>query len=268
MGADHERGRESERIRAEAMSDTELEEQDAGFEGAPDEVQTDEPDITEADTLEQEESDDQETEPDAGADTEPEARVLSEAEIEKRYKKLDSEAKRHTSAVSKILEEDALELVECPLCEPELLGFLRMESLDHPRDEIHAAMINVLKKPAQVEYKPAPHSHTCESCDGLGQVLSGSRVAGKERIACPTCNGNGHVQQGTGAANGRTITPTSEYVPSGLPFEPLEEERDSFGSPRYLIDGRENPNYQKMIQYKDPSIEDDYLAVMRGELRV
>jgi len=266
VGADHERGSEIERIRAEAMSDTELEEQDAGFEGAPDEVQTDEPDIGEDDEVKPVLDDDFPETPEPDQDGEPESRSLSEAEIEKRYKALESEQKRHTNAVSKIMGDEAVELIVCPLCEPEMQGFLRMESLDHPRDEIHEAMIGVLKKPAQVEYQLAPHAVTCISCDGLGQVLSGSRVPGKERIVCPTCSGNGYNQSGASTSNGHTIAPTSEYVPSGLPFEPLEDERDEFGSPRYLDDGRENPNYGRTMRHKDPSIENEYLLRLSGQL--
>ena len=266
VGADHGRSGKRDWIGEEEVTDTELE-QDAGLEGAPDDTpEADEPEITEEDALEQEEDDAQPAEPDPDSEQEPEARGLSEAEIEKQYKQLESEQKRHTNAVSKIMGDAAIDLIVCPLCEPELQGFLRMESLDHPRDEIHEAMIGVLKKPQQVEYQLAPHAVTCVSCDGLGQVLSGSRVPGKERIVCPTCSGNGYNQSGASTSNGHTINPTSEYVPSGLPFEPLEDERDEFGSPRYLDDGRENPNYGKTMRYKDSSIENEYLLRLSGQL--
>lgn len=246
------------------MSDTEIEEQESETEDAPDESQPDEPEITEEDAAEEEESPGEFVDTGVDPEAEPEARGLTEAEIEKRYKALEREQTRHTANVSKIMGDEAVELIVCPLCEPELGGFLRMESLDHPRDEMHEAMIGVLKKPPQVEYKPAPHAVECIDCDGLGQVLSGSRVAGKERIVCPTCSGAGYKTAGGSQGNGAGIQPTSEYVPSGLPYEPLEEERDEFGSPAVLPDGRENPNYGKTMRHKDPTIENDYLTRLSG----
>lgn len=246
------------------MSDTQIEEQESELEGEQDDSQPDEPEITEEDAAEEEESPGEFIDTGADPEVEPEARGLTEADIEKRYKALEREQKRHTSAIEKIMEEEALELVVCPLCEPELGGFLRMESLEQPRDEMHGAMIEVLKKPPQVDYKPAPHAVACIDCDGLGKVLSGSLVPGNEKIVCPTCKGAGYVVAGGSTASTTTISPTSEYVPSGLPHEPLVEERDEFGSPATLPDGRDNPNYGKTMRHKDPAIEDDYLKALSG----
>lgn len=246
------------------MSDTEIEEQESGLEGEQDDSQPDEPEITEEDAAEEEDSPGEFVDTGADPEPEPEARGLTEAEIEKQYKALEREQTRHTANVSKIMGDEAVELIVCPLCEPELGGFLRMESLDHPRDEMHEAMIGVLKKPPQVEYRNAPHAVTCIDCDGLGKVLSGSRVAGQELIVCPICKGSGYRVAGESEARGLGITPASEYVPSGLPHEPLEEERDEFGSPAVLPDGRENPNYGKTMRHKDPTIENDYLTRLSG----
>jgi uncharacterized protein YbaR (Trm112 family) len=246
------------------MSETQIEKPDVSIEGTDDDTGNDDDAITEEQAAESEEGDDQGEFIDGQPATAPAARGLSEAEIEKRYKALEREQARHTTNVTKIMGDDADELIVCPLCEPELGGFLRIESFDHPRDETHEAMINVLKKPAQVTYREAPHSVQCHDCDGLGKVLSGSRVAQNELIACPTCKGAGNLVQGGSTEGGLVVPAGSEYVPSGLTHEPLDEERDEFGSPALLPDGRENPNYGKTMRHKDPTIENDYLTRLSG----
>jgi rubrerythrin len=246
------------------VTDTELEEQESGLEGEQDDSQPGEPEITEEDAAEQEESPGEFVDTAADPEPEPEGRGLSEQEIEKQYKALEKEQNRHTSNVTRIMGDEAVELIVCPLCEPELGGFLRMESLDHPRDEMHEAMIGVLKKPPQVAYLNAPHAATCADCDGLGNVLSGSRVAGQEKITCPSCKGMGYRVASGADDDSRPIYPSTPYVPSGLPHEPLVEERDEFGSPATLPDGRDNPNYGKTMRHKDPSIENDYLTRLSG----
>jgi rubrerythrin len=248
------------------MSETLTEEPEITFEGSDDAGEPGDQPITEEDAAEQaDDGDDFDPEP-AEPESEPESRGLSEQEIEQRYKALEREQKRHTAAIAKVLGDEAPELIVCPLCEPELQGFLRMESFDHPRDEIHEAMIGVLKRPSQVEYRPAPHAVTCIDCDGLGEVLSGSHVAGKERIVCPTCNGQGFVTAGGSTANGSTGTTAIDFAPPSLDRAANEELRDDFGSPETLPDGRSNPNYGKTMKYKDPTIEDDYLKRLAGAL--
>jgi hypothetical protein len=246
------------------MSTTELDQTGDDIEEAQDDSQPGEPPITEEDANEGEEGAGAGEFIDAAPDEAPAARGLTEQEIEKQYRALEKEQTRHAGAITRIMGDEAPELVACPFCEPELGGYLRMESLEHPRDEMHEAMIAVLKKPAQVSYREAPHSVQCHDCDGLGKVLSGSRVPGNETIACPTCSGAGNLVKGGTPSPVGTIYPTSEYVPSGLLHEPLEEERDEFGSPALLPDGRDNPNYGKTMRHKDPTIENDYLTRLSG----
>jgi hypothetical protein len=246
------------------MSETQIEQLDGeSFDDQPGEPDG-EPPITEEDALEGDQEAGNGEFIDQAAALPEAPRGLTEAEIEKLYRELTKEQKRHDSALTRIFGDDVSELVTCPFCEPELAGYLRVESLDHPRDEMHEAMIAVLKKPAQVNYKEAPNSVECHDCDGLGKVLSGSRVPGKELIACATCSGAGNLVQGGSQQNGLAIPPGSEYVPSGLEHEPLEEERDEFGSPAYLPNGQENPNYGKTMRHKDPAIERDYLERLSG----
>ena len=114
--------------------------------------------------------------------------------------------------------------------------------------------MEVLKTPSAPEYKEAPNVRQCGTCAGWGSVLSGSRVAGKERVMCPTCKGNGF--QGEVQASNPPLPVNGEVV-----FEPaadavplVSEDNDIWGSPKILDDGQENPNYGKMPQYKNPSL--------------
>ena len=203
-------------------------------------------------------------EPETPAEDRPPASSLSEQEIEERYRKLELESKRHTKRISEIMGDDAPDLIVCPFCEPEMQGFLRMESLDQPRDDIHAAMTEVLRKPAQVAYREAPHARGCNACDGLGNVLSGSRVPGNEVITCPTCQGRGYLAEATTITNGMHTDPAAVVPALVGPSGAVIEDTDVFGSPRLLADGMENPNYGKTLQYKDPQIESEYLRRLTG----
>src|SRR5207302_1099497 len=60
-----------------------------------------------------------------------------------------------------------------------------------PVNELQARLLEVLKTPSAPEYRDAPNVRQCGTCGGWGQVLSGSHVAGKDRVLCPTCKGNG-----------------------------------------------------------------------------
>lgn len=179
---------------------------------------------------------------------------MSEKEREQQQKKLDAEAKRHTERVAALLGDDAVDAILCPFCDPQLQGFLWPESLDHPRDEIHARMIEVLREPAKVEYLPDPNVERCSTCDGYGKTDTKSRVPGKDTKICDRCKGAGYFPPPGFGANGVVnIGEAQELVPAGH-HEQVIEDADAWGSPRLMLDGQENPNYGKMPQYKNPDL--------------
>ena len=179
---------------------------------------------------------------------------MSERELEEVQKKLERSATTWRNRVSELLGEAAQMLVPCELCDPNIPGFHWPSDVEQPRDETHAHLLDVLRNPAAPEYQQARHVRRCADCDGWGVVLSGSRMAGMERVTCPTCKGNGF--QGDAAP---TVVPAFQNGGGEVEFpadsQPLAGgDVDVWGSPRTLDDGQENPNYGKMPQYKNPSL--------------
>ena len=179
---------------------------------------------------------------------------LTEKQIEEMFKKLERSATTWRNRVSELLGEEALMLVPCELCEPMIPGFHWPIGVQTARDDQHAHLLEVLKNPAAPEYADSRVVRRCADCDGWGQVLSGSRVAGKERVVCSTCKGLGY--QGPPQEAGIQQAPSNgggvEYPSDTQPL--TVEDRDAWGSPRLLDDGQENPNYGRAPSYKNPSL--------------
>lgn len=124
--------------------------------------------------------------------------------------KLEKENERHDARVREIMGEDAQYLVNCPLCGDVSTGFLMVgeqgiigeDKLNELRDLLGIASAKQLKQ--------HPTVHTCETCDGLGRVATGSKVTGYDSIDCPECVGKGWTGQSTlapsAAANGAQDT--------------------------------------------------------------
>jgi len=179
---------------------------------------------------------------------------MTERELEEMNKKLERSATTWRNRVSEVMGEMANYLVPCELCDPAIPGFHFPADVQAPRDDLHAHLLDVLKNPAQPEYQQAQHVRQCSNCGGWGKVKSGSLVAGKELVVCPTCKGQGF--QGDAVT---LTTPSFPAEPANGEVEvefpadaqPLVvEDADVWGSPRLLDDGQENPNYGKMPQYK------------------
>lgn len=193
-------------------------------------------------------------EPAPPAEEPPAPQGLSDKERERQQTALDKEAKRHTARVAELLGDDAADAILCPLCDPQLQGFLYPAALEHPRDDVQARMIQVLLQPHEPEYLDAPHAHRCQDCDGFGVVKSGSRKPGNETVACPTCKALGYVTDPRFAQNGLAPAAESPQLVAVGATEPVIEDQDAWGSPRLLGDGQENPNYGRMPQYKNPNL--------------
>jgi len=183
----------------------------------------------------------------------PETQGLSDEEAERIGRQLDKERTRHSNRVSEIMGEWAQPLETCPLCEPNIPGFIFPPSQVQPRSELHGALLEVLKNPLAPEYETDPTKPACDTCKGLGKILTGSKVPEQIKLMCPTCKGKGWVDR-SGRFVATATAPELEAVPvaSNGQSEPPADV-DAFGSPRLLETGMENPNYGRMPQYKDPA---------------
>jgi hypothetical protein len=195
-----------------------------------------------------------EPEPEPTEPVEPPPPVIDEAAMEKFYKSLGTRTTTFNNWLAGELGEQAEDLSLCPLCADGIMGHIYPPEWVTPTSDLQARLLEVLKTPSAPEYRDAPNVRQCGTCAGWGSVLSGSRVAGKERVLCPTCKGNGF--QGDQA-----LPPTPQGTNGSVEFEvPVDNEplvsadADIWGSPRVLDDGQDNPNYGKMPQYKNPAL--------------
>lgn len=112
----------------------------------------------------------------------------SDKEIEQAIEKLDKEAKRHTSRVSEIMGDDALGLVPCELCEPNIPGF---RWADVPDDDPRHVLVTFLREGGEVTPPDDDEAQRCDRCDGYGVTLTHSRVPGSDTRPCTKCAAKG-----------------------------------------------------------------------------
>ena len=151
----------------------------------PEHVETPEPE-----TPEQEPDEDEDEDETPAPEPEPEPAGLTEKQIEARFSKLDSENQRHAKRIGEILEEDANDLLQCPLCSSFIAGFI----LNAPvADEPRAATLGFLGVENAAELEHAADKGECPECKGSGRVVTGSKVHGYDVLDCATCDGFGYV---------------------------------------------------------------------------
>lgn len=201
--------------------------------------------------------------------------ITAEA-LEEMMTKLANSAKTWRKRVRELLGDNADALVACELCEADIPGFHWPAELVQPESPLHERLLEVLLTEDGPGYQPAPHVHECETCAGLGKVATGSKVGGKTTVFCPECRGTGYFPP---PPRGQAAQPAATEGGEGAPLalvEPLEDlpggqvrevpadgaapvwqdrsKPDPWGSPGYLSDGQENPNWGHMPQYKDPDL--------------
>jgi hypothetical protein len=233
------------------MSDTETETPDAEADEAVSAPVSDE---TEADDAEAAEDDETQQEATDGQESASLERLATPEELEAQRTKLQRSATTWRNRVSDVLGEDAQLLVACELCEPDIPGFHFPADVMRPYDDQHARLIAVLRDQVGPDYPEASDVARCETCAGYGNVRTGSRVAGRETKTCATCVGYGYVPPPSLDRNGPAPAGQSPELVAVGTSPGLQDDADAWGSPRLLPDGRDNPNYGKMPQYKDAAL--------------
>jgi hypothetical protein len=178
--------------------------------GAPDEDGPSDDDATGAD--------DSGDADDADADDSPGAPTPEQADTEARMDQvtrgLDKAQRAYGRAVGKVLEDDAMGLVPCPLCADHFPGLLTPAP---PSAETVQAVRPLIGLPDFSTYRPDTHARACDACGGLGKTLTGSKVPEYATIVCHECAGRGFrsaldAHQTVKAGNGAAAMPAPTHV--------------------------------------------------------
>lgn len=176
----------------------------------------------------------------------------SEEQLESRAREGEKSWNRQKPRIATLYGDDFQHLLECPLCPDFHKGFVDARFAGLVPDEIVRSIQMYLGIQREREYKQGTAYRRCDACEGYGKVQTGSNVPGRETVQCPTCHGLGYEGppvQAPAAHDGMTA-PVLAAVPEGPPED--QADRDNWGEPRILPDGRENPNYGKWPQFKIP----------------
>lgn len=208
-----------------------------------------EPDQPSDDDTAEEEAHEAENEPQERGEP-PEAQGVPPEVWEKRFQRADRAFQAYSRKIGDIFEEDANDLIPFTLSQSAPPGFINKHDAGRVDEQIKAAALDFLGFAREQDYEPDPEARECPTCKGKGKTKTGSHVAGKETRACPRCLGSGAeglgAQQLSETGNGRSTEPFTLAEPSSA----LAADADNWGEPRILPDGRENPNYGKMPQFK------------------
>lgn len=138
---------------------------------------------------------------------------------------LDKAKGQHLRTVRRILGDVAEGLAECEACDG--MG---------------------IAPPGDPAPEPKAHEYfrACETCGALGQVLTGSKVAGNVFRACPNCGGRGYEEalDATGAALAESTQPPAALGSVRAPSEAelatgttaVTETEPRFGRPAWMGD--------------------------------
>jgi len=185
----------------------------------------------------------------AAEDGEPEAAAPApptQKEIDARHNKLDAEAQRHEKRVAEIMGDDFALLIRSPL--DWTPGFLWNPAVAPLPPEIAGATMALLGVESPADYAHDPGRQTCDKCNGLGQLATGSLVQEQATLPCRFCRGYGWTGEGNPeqlpaptpivpqvyATSGAPTTAT--LPPPNQPVQAADRWGRPAGHPHYNID--------------------------------
>jgi hypothetical protein len=170
--------------------------------------------------------------------------AVSEKELERGRKKIETAAATFARKVGEIMGEEANLLEPCPRCAPTgIPGFVFPIALAPVDPDTKRAVLVSVGEEASEVTEPSKWSRRCDACNGIGRVLTGSRDNRHKTKECYACNGRGWVPVGpewAGVASG--APPVAASNGPGAPTEPAPD-TDPWGRTP------DDPNYGRMPQY-------------------
>ena len=222
------------------------------------EVETEAPDEP-SEPLEAPESPDEPEEGDGDADEPDEPQEAAQPPVavgltpellEKRSRSAEKRFETYERGIRGLYDEEAANFLPCPLCPSDHKGLVDVRFAGRIPDEIEADVKAYLGLARPVDYRPSKVVRECPSCTGEGQVSTGSKVGTHKTRTCEECKGYGYVPP-PGEPQGNGVTGPTAFTPETLDRVLNEpDDRDEWGEPRLLPDGRENPNFGRMPNRK------------------
>lgn len=172
--------------------------------------------------------------------------------LEKRARSAETRFATYARGVRSLYEDEAENLLDCPLCPTFHKGMIDARFAGHLPEDVVDAVKFYLGFAREQEYAADPGTSACSTCQGKGKTKTGSTVPGQETRTCQACRGYGYTPPPTTtqtSTNGVTNTSVDQIAEAVLQ---TSEDRDEWGEPRILPDGRENPNFGKMPNRKIP----------------
>lgn len=160
-----------------------------------------------------------ELEADAGPDLEVEPpQVATDAAAERAFKALDRKVKNYRDGVAAFVTDTEQPLFTCPMCLDFAPGYIFDPSIRGVDEAKLPEVRNVIGLPSLENFKQPEFVFACDTCGGLGQIATGSKVNGHMSIKCQSCDGKGWgstspVNSGPPAAPAVYLVPPNEQAP-------------------------------------------------------
>lgn len=124
-------------------------------------------------------------------DTGDEEAVSLEA-FQKSQKRVIGYVDRYTKILAEELGPEFEHLTQCPLCPEWTPGFFFPGQVAMMSDEQRIAVRLAIGDAELPSYGQDVHRHVCETCQGWGRVLTGSKRAQQDVLDCIDCQGKGY----------------------------------------------------------------------------
>ena len=169
--------------------------------------------------------------------------AIGEKELEKMFRRVDTANATYRKRLVDIMEAEAGVLESCPRCNEPFLGLIFPPAMKPVSDEQKAAVLVSVGEAAPLATLKDPFARRCETCDGNGVTLSGSRLNQFKSIRCKPCGGKGYVAVGTERAE-EAVAPIEAVAGNGVE-SPVEQAPnvDLWGRPAGHPDYGVHPQY-------------------------
>lgn len=163
--------------------------------------------------------DEPEAEPEREPEPEPElAQPATDAAAERAFKALDRKVKNYREGVAAFVKDSEQPLFTCPMCLDFAPGYIFDPAIRGVDEAKLPEVRNVIGLPSLENFKQPEFVFPCDTCGGLGQIATGSKVTGHMAIKCQSCDGKGWgssapVNAGPPAPPAVYLVPPNEQAP-------------------------------------------------------